>query len=189
MTILPQRTAIFLFSFRTIKQILKPRDRIDILMTKLLQSNLEYKRKMINITLGIRGAFGLSNLQRDYRKAHPEAESQYSVTSLGSVYTVSYIRESKGGENIKTSHRLVRNPISCNRQLCEVKCLDCPAVSVCAHTYVCDCKQYGFRNFCRHSHVVAMSQSVSAPSLDHGYVCLDDDEPSLWSPGEVIQVF
>ena len=133
---------------------------------------------MINVALGIRGAYGLSNLQKDYQKAHPKADYQFSVTCLGSAYTVSSIKESKSGEVIKTSHRLVKNLISCNSQLCEVKCPDCPALSICAHSYVCDCVQYGYRNMCKHSHAIAMSQSVSEPGLDHGYVFSDIGEAS-----------
>ena len=126
-------------------------------MTKLIQCNFEYKRKAINVTLGIRSAFGQSNLQVDYRRAHPKQDQEYTITCVGLIYTISYSKLSKTGGMVETLHRLKKNHIRCNSELCEVKCLDCPSVPVCAHTYTCDCQQYGHKNLCVHSHVLAMS--------------------------------
>ena len=158
-------------------------------MTKLLRTNFEYKRKMINITLKIRSAFGPSNIQVDYRRAHPTNSTPYKVDNVGSVYTVSYTTESKSGQIVETVRRLTKNHISCNSEICEVKCFDCPNVSICAHSYICDCPHYGHRNFCRHSHVIAMSQSVQPPNDDHQYTTTQRSRPGFSDfPPEKAQV-
>ena len=151
-------------------------------MTKLLRSNFEYKRKMINVTLGIRSAFGTSNLQADYRRAHPTNDVSYSIELIGSTYLVSNTTESPAGEVVRTLYRLRKNAIRCNSEICEVKCLDCPNAPVCAHSYICDCPHYGQRNFCRHCHLVAMSQFVQPPNLDHQYVMTRSGHPGWDQP-------
>ena len=142
-------------------------------MTKLMRINQEFKRKNINIVVGIRQ----SNLQLDYRSAHPSGKTEYKVAKVGSVYPVSYELESKTGEVVLIMYQLEKNHISFNHELCEVKCFDCPKVPICAHTFICNCPTYSHRNFCHHSHIVAMSQSVSAPNTDHQYISSSDGSP------------
>ncbi|TRY67649.1 hypothetical protein TCAL_15803 [Tigriopus californicus] len=58
-------------------------------------------------------------------------------------------------------YTLQKNRFPCNSALCLVQCERCPKGIACAHEYTCTCQQYAYRNSCKHSHILMLSERLT----------------------------
>ena len=165
------------------KSILKPRDRIDTAMLGLQEINLYYQRKELNIRYEIRSAYAVSTLHRDFKKFHPKCAKNYTVVSVeGSGFKIIKKVLDQSGTEITVAYFVKKNNIQCNREICAVRCPDCPRESPCAHRFTCECPAYGYRNICKHLHILAMSICSAPPNEDHTYATFNIKEVMQGKP-------
>eukprot|EP00094_Tigriopus_californicus_P013513 TCALIF_13071-PA protein Name:"Protein of unknown function" AED:0.83 eAED:0.83 QI:56/0/0.25/0.25/0.66/0.75/4/0/286 len=102
--------------------------------------------KFIMISINVFGMrnIGYSKFQTDYSICHQVEEEmlKYKVEQKFQGFEV--VRKGPDGAKI-ARYRMMRNRFECNKQLCLVRCSNCPPESLCAHDYTCECPKYAYQ--------------------------------------------
>ncbi|XP_059096832.1 uncharacterized protein LOC131891322 [Tigriopus californicus] len=138
-----------------IKRVLKPNFSILRFCLGLKEIDQMFLRKGIWISEGIRN-IGLSKGQEHYNACHPISCEGYSAEVMGTSFRL--IKQMGDGKT--RSYQLELNNFGCTHGSCLVVCANCPEPKICAHLYTCQCQQYAYRNFCKHSHLLALLKVI-----------------------------
>lgn len=162
---------------RTLKDgPLSKSDRVDQLCDGLTKVDDIYVGKSLALQHKILGAKKPSRAQKLYNSLHPDNSQLYGIEQPQEdrFHVVKFDVENP--EVVLKTYILTPNEYKCNKNLCEVRCEQCPANSLCSHDMICTCPDFAKRNVCKHSHVLAM-QNVFPCSLSTNDFA--ENEPEL----------
>ena len=96
--------------------------------------------------------FKISTAQERHTKCHPDADeiANYRIQDLpaGEFLVTNLV------DNI--AYLVSPNPlVLCDPDNCLIKCTTCRPNPPCSHAFICRCKGFARRNYCRHTHLVS----------------------------------